>query len=65
MQRNVTNATGFRQLDGRYTKKIQEKVTDKRNSYVHAAGAFPTKEEVNFVISRILEYYTLVLGLAK
>ena len=65
LQRNVTNTTGFKQLDGTYTKKIQEEVTDKRNSYVHAAGAFPTKEEANFVISRILEYYTIVLGLAK
>lgn len=65
LQRNATATAGFRQLSGTIATNINKEVTQKRNSYCHASGAFPTKEEANFVISRILEYYTLVLGLAK
>ena len=57
------NATGFKQLSGEVATKIKDEVTNKRNTYCHASGAFPTKHEADFVISRILEYYTLVLGL--
>lgn len=65
LQRNVTARTGFRQLNGNIPPKIKAEVTDKRNSICHASGAFPTAQEADFVISRILEYYNLVLGLEK
>ena len=57
------NAAGFKQLAGDVATRIKDEVTNKRNTYCHAAGAFPTKHEADFVINRILEYYTLVLGL--
>lgn len=59
------NAAGFKQLSGEVATKIKDEVTNKRNTYCHASGAFPTKQEANFVISRILDYYTLVLGLEE
>lgn len=65
LQRNVTPATAFKQLPGNIAPLIQKEVTDKRNSYCHASGAFPTKGDADFVISRILHYYILVLGLEK
>lgn len=65
LQRGVTPATGFRQLNGNIPPKIQAEVTDKRNKYMHGAGNFPTKAETDFIVSSILKYYILVLGLAK
>lgn len=65
LQNNVTARTGFHQLPGTLSPLIQTEVTDKRNAYCHASGAFPTKGEADFVISRILHYYILVLGLEK
>lgn len=65
LQRHVTSHTGFRQLDGSVSPLIKNEITDKRNKYCHASGAFPTNNEADFIISRILEYYTLVLGLEK
>lgn len=65
LQRNVTPTTAFRQLPGNIAPMIQKEVTDKRNKYCHASGAFPTKGDADFVISRILHYYILVLGLEK
>jgi len=65
LQRNVTNTTGFYQLSGGVATKIKDEVTNKRNQYCHVSGMFPTKAEANFVISKILEYYSLVLGLVK
>lgn len=59
------NAAGFRQLSGTVATKIKDEVTNKRNTYCHASGAFPTKQEANFVITKVLDYYTLVLGLEK
>lgn len=59
------NAAGFKQLSGDVATRIKDEVTNKRNTYCHASGTFPTKHEADFVISRILEYYTLVLGLEK
>jgi hypothetical protein len=65
LQRNVTAATGFNQLSGTIATKIKDEVAKKRNLYCHVSGKFPTKEEANFVVSKILEYYSLVLGLVK
>lgn len=65
LQRNVTAATGFRQLSGDVAAKIKDEVTNKRNLYCHESGEFPTKAQANFVVSKILEYYSLVLGLVK
>lgn len=65
LQKNVTVRTGFTQLSGTIAPLIQAEVTDKRNAYCHASGAFPTKGEANFVISRILHYFNLVYGLEK
>ena len=65
LQSHVTARMGFKQLDGTIAPKIQTEVTDKRNSYCHASGAFPSKGEADFVISRILEYHNIVLGLEK
>lgn len=65
LQGNVTAATPFRQLSGNVATKIKDEVTNKRNLYCHVSGKFPTKEEANFVVSKILEYYSLVLGLEK
>lgn len=65
LQKNVTARTGFNQLPGTVAPLIQTEVTDKRNAYCHSSGAFPTKGEADFVISRILDYYVLVLGLEK
>ena len=65
LQNNVNARTGFNQLPGTIAPLIKTEVTDKRNQYCHASGAFPTKGEADFVISRILHYYILVLGLKK
>lgn len=65
LQRNITPTTGFRQLNGNLPSKIQSEVTDKRNRYMHGAGNFPTKTEADFIVSSILKYYIIVLGLAK
>lgn len=65
LQRNIHPGTGFKQLDGNIAPLIKKEVADKRNSYCHASGAFPKKREADFVISRILHYYILVMGLEK
>lgn len=65
LQNNITATTGFRQLSGTVATKIKDEVTNKRNLYCHESGVFPTKAEANFVISKILEYYSVVLGLVK
>ena len=65
LQRNVTAATGFRQLSGDVATKIKDEVTNKRNLYCHESGEFPTKAEANFVIGKILEYYNMIFGLVK
>jgi hypothetical protein len=65
LQRNVNKRTGFRQLDGKFPPLIQKEITDKRNIYMHSSGKFPSKGEANYLISDILRYYTIVLGLAK
>lgn len=65
LQRNITPTTGFKQLNGNIPPKIQTEVTDKRNRYMHGAGNFPSKTEADFIVSSILKYYILILGLAK
>lgn len=65
LQRNVTPASGFKQLNGNIPPRIQTEVTDKRNKYMHSAGNFPTKAEADFIVSSILKYYVLILGLAN
>lgn len=65
LQTNVTPSTGFQQLNGNIATSINEEVTKKRNKYVHTSGRFPTKAEADHIISDILKYYTIVLGLAK
>lgn len=62
LQRN--HCAGFRQLNGNLSDQIKDEVTNKRNKYVHTSGNYPTKGETDFVISAILKYYTIVLGLA-
>ena len=62
LQRN--HCAGFRQLNGNLSDQIKDEVTNKRNKYVHTSGNYPTKGESDFVISAILKYYTIVLGLA-
>ena len=65
LQRNARPASGFNQLSGTIATSIQTEVTNERNRYCHAAGAFPTKAESDFVVGRILEYHSLVMGLEK
>ena len=65
LQRNATSRAGFKQLSGHIAANIKIEVTNERNRYCHAAGAFPSKAQANFVISRILEYHAVVMGLEK
>lgn len=65
LQRNATATAGFNQLSGQIATNIKNEVTKERNRYCHAAGAFPSKAQANFVISRILEYHAVVMGLEK
>lgn len=62
LQRN--HCAGFRQLNGNLPDQIKSEVTNQRNLYVHTSGNYPTKGETDFIISAILKYYTIVLGLA-
>lgn len=55
--------TGFRQLDGNTASAIQSEIVDGRNVYAHAAGKFPTKEEADYMISKILTYYNQIYSL--
>lgn len=54
---------GFRQLNGNIANKIETEVVDQRNRYAHAAGAYPTKSEANYLIGQVLEAMSVVLGL--
>lgn len=65
LQRGITPSTGFKQLSGAVATNIKLEVTNKRNLYCHQSGEFPNKDEVNFVIAKILEYYNIILGLEK
>ena len=65
LQRNAISTAGFNQLSGQIATNIKTEVTNERNKYCHAAGAFPSKAKANFVINRILEYHAVVMGLEK
>lgn len=65
LQRNAMHCSGFNQLDGTQATRIQKEVTNERNKYCHAAGTFPTNAQADFLINRILEYYSIVMGLEK
>lgn len=55
----------FKQLDGNLAVNIKNEVTDKRNRYMHAAGAFPSAGESEFIVTQTIEYLIRVLSLEK
>ena len=60
---NLNGYTGFKQLDGTTASAIQSEIVEGRNVYAHAAGTFPTKEEADYMISKILTYYNQIYSL--
>ena len=54
----------FTQLSGGLSDRIQEKVVDKRNKYMHAAGAFPSVSETAQIEADVVSYLQTILNLA-
>lgn len=54
----------FGRLNGNISKRIQEKVVDKRNRYMHAAGTFPSKGEADQIAEDVASYLQTIINLA-
>ena len=54
----------FGRLNGNISKRIQEKVVDKRNRYMHAAGTFPSKCEADQIAEDVASYLQTIINLA-
>lgn len=54
----------FVRLSGGLSDRIQEKVVDKRNIYMHAAGTFPSKSETAQIAEDVASYLQTILNLA-
>lgn len=53
----------FTRLSGGLSDRIQSDVVDKRNKYMHAAGAFPTKRETEQIAEDVASYLQTILNL--
>lgn len=54
----------FGQLNGDLSKRIQDNVVDKRNRFMHRAGAYPTKNEADQIAEDVASYLQTSLNLA-
>lgn len=54
----------FTRLSGGLSDRIQVSVVDKRNKYMHAAGAFPSKSETDQIAEDVASYLQTILNLA-
>ena len=54
----------FTRLSGGLSDRIQSDVVDKRNKYMHVAGAFPTKQETEQIAEDVASYLQTILNLA-
>ena len=55
----------FTRLSGGLSTRIKESVVDKRNRYMHAAGAFPTKNETEQIAEDVASYLQTILNLTS
>lgn len=55
----------FTRLSGGLSTRIKESVVDKRNRYMHAAGAFPTKRETEQIAEDVASYLQTILNLTS
>jgi hypothetical protein len=55
----------FRRLNQGIAERIQRGVVDKRNTYLHAAGKFPSKQEAEKLADDTLDYLQTILNLAE
>lgn len=54
----------FGRLNGDLSQRIQNAVVDKRNKFMHAAGAYPTKSEAEQIASDVASYLQTIINLA-
>ena len=54
----------FSRLSGGLSDRIQEKVVDQRNKYMHAAGAYPTKRDTEQIAEDVASYLQTIINLA-
>lgn len=53
----------FARLNGKLSDRIQTSVVDKRNTFVHAAGKFPSKREAEQLAQEVVSYLQTILNL--
>ena len=54
----------FTRLSGGLSDRIQEKIVDKRNKYMHTAGTFPSVSETSQIEEDVASYLQTILNLA-
>lgn len=52
-------------LNDKIAKRIKDDVANNRNKYMHTANSYPNKAITDSVIINILQYYNVILTLAK